>query len=304
MTSFLSETILQLFTVEYTVTRRVDFTTTAPLFSIDPSSPDFLEPDDDQIYRPPPVEVLGFVDPDAINGGGAMGDRFVYVDDFQTPVIPAVPEGTIAVVARFESDVLPQVVQELGPAVSGEITYDDGCLFIPQGSGVSFGGIELADDDPPIRIRLQIVTPKNREDLARLLEQCCCIDEEEEPTPTPPCEITDVLPTFVVQDAISDVSVTGTNLPDPDEPCTLESGDPGTIGIAVFPDGGDPSTDSLPTSGVTEVSPGTNLLANDVDFTGAALGSYTVAIVCISEDATPIAEVLCQSESALSVIIA
>ncbi len=300
-----SETTLQMFTVEYTVTRNLDLITPAPTFSIDPASEDYLAPDNDQIYRPAPVETLGFIDPDAIFGTGAMGDRFLNVASIQSPITPP-PNASIIVAASIGegdgSDGVDLVIQEfLGTFPPSGIGAFLGCVFIPQGSGLSLGPITLPDGSEPIRVRLAVAAPQNRPNLARYLEECCCIQNagDGDGDGDGDCEIGVVIPNGAPQGPLVEVTVVGTNFPTIGSSCSEVPG--GGVSVVIYPVGGDPLNDRLTTGTPVNTTPGQIVTVPLVDTNSGPSGSYNVAFICSDGQTT---EILCEIPDAFQIFAA
>jgi len=169
---------LELFTVEYRLAEGFFFDgeTEAPAFSFDPRSPDFVEPDDDQIFRFFLEQNVGLFDPD-FGMGGTFGDRFLQLIDLDIGTLGGLAYGAGEKDSSPTGQIRAQQVP-VGP-VGAVRSYQDSCLFVPQGSYL----VVFGESGLPVEpfLRFSVVAPSSRNNLGRLLEQCCCLEREDPP---------------------------------------------------------------------------------------------------------------------------
>ncbi len=232
---------LKMFTVEYAlaVGNRFDGQTPAPAFSTDPTSPNYHPPGDDQIFRFELDQDLGIIDPD-FGIGGAEGDRFIQLLDIELPAVDSLSLAVADFRLVGENDGIPQEV--LVPFTNLQRYYNDGCIFVPQGSVLAV----MSDVTNGIsRLRYNVVVPNDRPDLARLLEQCCCIDNALEPVICDPPVLEGLFssefqtPAFLTPNTNGQVALFGSGLdeadsyrlvgPDPVPTLTVNTTLPGAI---------------------------------------------------------------------------
>lgn len=219
---------MQQYTLEYRVSGTVDGVTPSPVFSVDPLSPDFKEPDADGIYRFE-VEELGYIDPD-FDAGGSQGDRFVrgVLVDGPNPS----PFALIGVLAFFDNEE-PQAVVPLEAIASletGQFRLPKGCIFVPQGGVIGAVGLQGNGASDPVIIRISIDIPDSTTEYAEMLQACCCESGQQECEPT---EIADVSPSsfFPFQTPLT-VTVTGSGFVEGVTQLTVEG--QGSINIDNF----------------------------------------------------------------------
>jgi hypothetical protein len=230
---------LQTITLEYVTTGPFDGETIAPVISLDPTSPNYVEPDPvDQIYRLilPPGQALGLIDLSlAFNGGaGAIGDRYVrWIVTGNTVGSVSFVNGILGVY-----DDLPRQLQPLGSPLLLEIIrtlngvsgiIDRSCGFVPQGSYLGISGLAAPPSGSNI-IRLYVQVPQSDWDAALVENSCCCDDGGGSPDGDCPV-ILDISPIEIGVPSTLTIFGTGfreglaieaiRNPPDPPTPATL-----------------------------------------------------------------------------------
>lgn len=170
---------MQSYEIEYVVSGSLDGTTVSPAFipldrqssagTIDPEelADDVAQPDEDNIYRFD-VDDLGLIDPD-FGVGGSLGDRFI-VGLWINSGVAAVDPSPVAVVSTREREITLELIES---SLVGQTNYyQQDCIFIPQGAYLGLTGWNAGDD--PVIVRLHVKAPESPEELAHMLEACCC----------------------------------------------------------------------------------------------------------------------------------
>jgi hypothetical protein len=170
---------LQTFSVEYVVTGSLDGTTPAPPFSIAPESPLYLRPTEN-LYRLPPVENLGIIDPD-FGAGGTFGDRFIYSLDVSGPN----PGTNFRISLLDVTTASPRLLKILANLGASSTFFTNQCIFVPQGGGIGLVGL-TGSPSSPIVVRYNVVAAESEEEFAQILAACCCNGFQPQP-PGPPC---------------------------------------------------------------------------------------------------------------------
>jgi hypothetical protein len=174
----------QQMTVEYIVEGELDGVTPAPPVSIDPTSDDYVAPDDRGIRVVRVPGNLGLIDPD-FNGLGAQGDRcipWVYLD---TDGIAGAPQSGFAVFDVQQEDGFTTPLNQQVPrfSIGGIPTFfSEKPTHIPQGSALGVGFYPAGGEKI---VRINVVAPNTALEEAKIKEACCCANRPCPPTPPP-----------------------------------------------------------------------------------------------------------------------
>lgn len=164
---------MQQVTVEFRVVGDIDGVTLAPAVVLDPSNPDYNEPDDRGIHVVDVPGDLGIIDPDLL-GEATQGDRcvpWVYLD---TNGLGGLPSSRIVVLDNVERDdgvVVPRAQFTRFSTGGVPLYYSDLSTWVPQGSAIGIAGYSGVGIKT---IRLNIVAPRDAEEFAAMLDACCC----------------------------------------------------------------------------------------------------------------------------------
>ena len=198
-------------TVEYVVQGNLDGSTPAPPVSFDPSSEDYVEPDERGIRVVQVEGDLGVIDPD-FNSGGAQGDRcvpWVYLD---TNGVGGDIKSRFEVVDVQEEEGVSVPKAQLSPRFSTgglAVFYAEKGTHIPQGSALSIFG--YFGDGQKI-VRVNVVAPSSALEEAKIKEACCCTNRPCGPIPGLDSFITSISDTFFTLEGESQVEIEGVGL--------------------------------------------------------------------------------------------
>lgn len=205
-------------TVEYELPEGAQFdgVTLAPRVVTDIASPDATPRGDDQIFRPEVTGNIGLFDPDFGGDDGSIGGRFVQLLDVQLSVPSTLAIGVLSarVIPGFNSEAQALVLE---PVILQRY-YNDTCIFVPQGSYLGVFG-DLPQSGGAL-LRWAVVAATDKENLARLLDQCCCLEGSGSVITCDPPEITALLsnefqsnPAFIAPNTTTEL-VAVTNAPE------------------------------------------------------------------------------------------
>jgi len=196
-------TNLQTYTLEYITTGAFDGVTVAPQISLDPSSPNYVEPDPvDQVYRVrlEDGQNIGLIDLSLFGGdAGGVGDRYVrWVLAGNTDVATFV-DGVLGVYDTTQRDnydpAAAPLLLELARSINGvEGFYDRSCIMVPQGGYLGISGLPPAASGKNV-IRFHVQAPRTPWEAALVEESCCCDDGGPNIATTCP-EILDISPSL------------------------------------------------------------------------------------------------------------
>lgn len=197
-------------TVEYVVQGSLDGLTPAPPVSFDPSSDDYVAPDERGIRVVQVEGDLGIIDPD-FNSGGAQGDRcipWVYLD---TGGVGGAIDSSFVVLDVQEEDGISAPIPQVHRFSTGGLSvfYAEKGTHIPQGSAL---GIDGYTGYGPKIVRLNVVAPSTALEEAKIKEACCCTNRPCGPIPGSPSFISELSAHFFPLDGESTVQVEGFGL--------------------------------------------------------------------------------------------
>lgn len=182
---------MQQITLEYRVAVALDGVTPSPVFSVDPSSPDYKAPDPDGIYRFE-VDNLGWIDPD-FDVGGTQGDRFLRAALVEGPNAPAGFAGIALLALYTDTDPVTVIfLQDIAELTGTSYRLPKGCFEVPQGAVLGVTGLE-GNPGEPVILRISVDVPDSLVEYAEMMQACCCEQGEDECIPT---SVSDIAPDF------------------------------------------------------------------------------------------------------------
>lgn len=208
--------------LEYRVTGALDGVTPAPAYAIPPSPDSPVVPPDNKIVQT--VENLGLLDLTGFPGRhGQIADRIVKWIIVYGPNVPFAADNiAVAFDGRRETRTALTI-----PAGANGI-YNRNCIFVPQSAQLQLDGMAASATEPVV-VRLQVWQPQTLNDLADMINSCCCLantfDEFGEPAFTTAIvsaercarTIVSLVPNTAVQGAGAvAIAVTGTGFTDGD----------------------------------------------------------------------------------------
>jgi len=214
-----SQTNLKTVTLEYSVDGPFDGVTVAPSISLDPTSPNYVEPDPvDRVYKValPAGQALGLIDLSLVapHESGGIGDRYVrWVNAGDTTQSTSFVNGVLGVYdnlfPRLGLADEPLLLQQVRLVDGFPGFYERACIFVPQGAYLGISGL-AAPLQGVNRIRLNVQAPRTDWEGALLEESCCC---DSGPIPLTCPVILSIAPTTIPEPVIPPftmLTITGT----------------------------------------------------------------------------------------------
>lgn len=147
----------QVFTVEFLVSGSFDGVTRAPAISTDPTSPDYVQPGSDQIYRVE-VENLGVFDPSFLSGlVGTPATKVVPWMFFNGRGVSAGVSATVDLVDIDTDGALDGVIGTRFDFSGDEVAILQDPFFVPQGMALRVAGATAGGT--PMKLRFEVREP-------------------------------------------------------------------------------------------------------------------------------------------------
>ncbi len=162
-------TTFQTNTLQFLVTGRLGGTERNPRFSIDPTDPDYVRPDAQNLYRFT-VEELGVLDLSLAPGSPSLGIRFVPFVWIDSPVAP-VGAGNVEVV---DSESL--TTMRVAFSAPGLTEYFRNGIKVPQGGSLRFADEWVIPPGRPLLLRVEVVPARNTLQWAQMHKAFCCLE--------------------------------------------------------------------------------------------------------------------------------
>ncbi len=208
--------------LEYRVHGRLDGVTPAPAYVIPPGAGSPVVPPENKLVQD--VDDLGLVDLTGFDGRhGQYSDRIV---KWILVYGPAVPFAANNIAVAFDGRREPHTALTIPAGANG--IYNRNCIFVPQSAQLQLDGMFALGSEPVI-VRMQVWQPQTLNDLADMINACCCLassfDEFGEPAFTTAivtparCSrtIVSLVPNTAPQGSgLTPIAVTGTNFTDGD----------------------------------------------------------------------------------------
>jgi Bacterial Ig-like domain (DUF1927). len=154
--------------LEYRVTGSLDGSTPAPAFAIPPSPASPVVAPENKVVQT--VENLGLVDLTGFLGShGQIADRLVKWILIYGPFLPTSANN---IQVAFDGRAEPQTAITIPAGANG--LYSRNCIFVPQSGQLMLDGMSASAGEPII-VRMQIWQPQTLNDLADMINACCCL---------------------------------------------------------------------------------------------------------------------------------
>ena len=168
--------------LQWLVRNSLDGSTRNELFSVDPGSPDYVEPDGETNLYNFEVDNLGIIDLSLIPVVPTVGIRFV-TSLWIYGVAPAV-SGTVQIV----DSITEKVMREVALATPAEdFLFVGRTIRVPQGASLRLNGWDVSGNPSDnLRVRLEVRPATSTRQWAQQLIASCCQNAEAAPfIPTP-----------------------------------------------------------------------------------------------------------------------